>query len=306
MWRPLHRRAAPLLLLLASTALAQDRASAAVKTLLISEHPAQEAHRIGVAGQVATVLRFEQPCDAARTRLLGWEGRFEPPAVMGKLVVLVPLRDLAEDERVPLLVTLADGTELPFLVGPPREREDAPDQQVNVFRNRESYNAVLSSLYDSLGRERVLRDENERFRKEETSADHALAALLASGAVKQTPFRGKRSWSFTEDDVDMNITVYSGKSKAAVVFTIKNHDPEQPWSLKEARLTTTPGGDIRTVAIRSSLPSIPPGRSGQIAFVADQSAFTNAGHPTNLVLELFRHDGLRQALVVLDHRLARE
>ncbi|WP_164009372.1 DUF2381 family protein [Pyxidicoccus trucidator] len=305
MWRPLPYRAVSLLVLLASAALAQDRESSTIRTFIVSDHPAEEAHRLAVAGQVATVLRFEQPCDATRTRLLGWEGRFEPPAVMGKLVVLVPLRDLADDERVPLLVTLTDGTELPFLVGPPRE-EAGPDQQVNVFRNRESYNAVLSALYDSLGRESLLRNENERFRKEETSPDHALAALLVSGDIKQTPFRLMRKWLFKEPDADLNIEAFSGKLKAAVLVTVKNHDSRRPWRLKEARLMTTPGGVMRTVAMRSTLPAIPPGEEGLLAFIVDKSAFVDAGRPTQLVLELFRHDGLRQAIVVLDHRLARE
>jgi uncharacterized protein (TIGR02268 family) len=304
MWRSL--RMVPLVVLMASTALAQAREAAVVRTFFISEHPEQEAHRVGVTGQVATVLRFEQPCDAARTRLLGWEGRFEPPAVFGKMVVLVPLRDLAEDERVPLLVTLADGTEVPFLVGPPREQDGLPDQQVNVFRNRESYDAVLSALYDSLGREQKLRSENERFRKEETSPDHALAALLISGELRQTPFRVVRKWLFKEPDAELNIHALSGKLKAAVLVTIKNHDPRLPWSLKEVRLMTSPGGQVRTAAMRASSPVILPGKEGRLAFIVDRSAFMDEGRPTPLVMELFRHDGLRQALVVLDPRIVRE
>ncbi|MCP3144408.1 DUF2381 family protein [Pyxidicoccus xibeiensis] len=305
MWRPLPHWLVVLFLLVAFTASARERESAAVRTLLISDHPAQEAHRVSVSGQVATVLRFDQACDAARTRLLGWEGRFEPPAVMGKLVVVVPLRDLAEDERVPLLVTLADGTEFPFLLGPPREGQRV-DQQVNVFKDRKSYNAVLSSLYDALGRERILVKENERFRKEETSPDHALAALLASGAVTQTPFRPIRTWLFKEDDADIHIVAYSGRLKAAVLVTLRNHDPKRPWRLKEARLMTTPGGETRTVAIRATHSSIPPREEGRLAFIVDKEAFVDAGKPTQLALELVRHDGLRQALVVLDPRLARE
>ncbi len=117
----------------------------------------------------------------------GWEGRFEPLLVGGNKVVLEPLHDLDLDERIPLLVTLADGTEVTFLLAPPSLEEKITDQQVNVFKDRESYDAVLSSLYDALGRERVLEEENERLRKEETSEDHALAALLATGANKSRP-----------------------------------------------------------------------------------------------------------------------
>lgn len=44
---------------------------------------------------------------------------------------------------------------------------------------------MLSGLYDSLNRERKLREENERLKKEENSVDHALATLLANGEVKK-------------------------------------------------------------------------------------------------------------------------
>ena len=112
------------LFFLASVAMAgAPDARLEVRTLLLSDHPFRATHKIHVSGQVTTVLRFEQDCDPARTKLLGWEGRFEPLLVGGRKVVLEPLRDLGEDERIPLLVTLVDGTEIPFLVSPPRSEE---------------------------------------------------------------------------------------------------------------------------------------------------------------------------------------
>lgn len=138
-----------------------------VRTLLLSEHPDDATHRVYVKGQVVTVLQFEQPCDPARTRLLGWEGRFEPVGVVGRMVVLNPLRDLAEDEAIPLLVTLADGGEVPFLLRPvnPEERR-RPDQQVNVFKDRESYSAMASALNDALKEKQALKQQVERYRQE--------------------------------------------------------------------------------------------------------------------------------------------
>ncbi len=295
-----------LLVLVTSAALARDRDKVTIRTLLLSEHPGQWTHTLHVTGQVVSVLRFDQPVNPARTRMLGWEGRFEPLLVGGNKVILEPLHDLALDERIPLVVTLADGTEVPFLLAPPLLEEKITDQQVNVFKNRESYNAVLSSLYDALQRERVLEEENERLRKEETSEDHALAALLATGASKQTPFIAKRRWVYKEADVDVEVVVFSGKSKAAVVLNIKNQDPEQSWQLTKVRAFSASTGELRTVAVKTNRTSIAPGRSGSLAIVADKSAFMNKSGPGPLALEIFRHDGLRQAYVVLDHRLVRE
>jgi uncharacterized protein (TIGR02268 family) len=306
MRNPLSMRPVLLLLLVASAALARDRDKVAVRTLLRSEHPGQWTPTLHVTGQVSCVLRFDQPVDPARTRMLGWEGRFEPLLAGGNKVVVEPLHDLDIDERVPLIVTLADGTEVAFLLAPPSLEESFTDQQVNVFKDRESYNAVLSFLYDALGRERVLKEENKRLREEETSEDHALAALLASGAVTQTPFVVANRFFGKDDDTKVDTAVFKGKSKAAVVFKIKNLDPAQHWSLKSAHLVTKKSGRERVVAVRSSVPSISPGASGVVALVVDRSAFVDDGELTSLFLEIYRHDGLRQAIVQLDpHLVAR-
>jgi hypothetical protein len=190
-----------LLALVSSAALAQAGDPVVVRTLLLSDHPSDATHRVYVKGQVVTVLRFEQPCDPANTKLLGWEGRFEPLGVVGKRVILEPLRALDEDESVVLIITLADKTEVPFLLRPPRrEGRGWTDQQVNVFKDRESYASMRSALNGALKENVALREEVERFQKEEASEDHALAALLAKGAVDQTPFTLEEGFSGEDAD----------------------------------------------------------------------------------------------------------
>ncbi|MBZ4419655.1 DUF2381 family protein [Myxococcus sp. RHST-1-4] len=289
--------------LVASAALAGDRERSGVRTLLLSEHPDDATHRIYVTGQVITSLRFEQPVDAGKTRLLGWEGRFEPLGVVGRKVILEPIRDLASDEGVSLLVTLHDGTEVPFLLRPPADEERAADQQVNVFRDAESYEAMASALKRVRKEARALREENERLRKEETSEDHALAALLAAGAIEQTPFTIVQTFSDTDQDAKTKATLFRGKGKAAVVFNVTNLQPESPWSVRQVRLTTLVGGSERAVAFKASAPTIAPGASGVIAIVADGSAFSEDGQLANLFLEVYRHDGRRTAYVTLERSL---
>ncbi|WP_224371495.1 DUF2381 family protein [Hyalangium versicolor] len=293
-----------LVALVSSVTLARERDPVAVRTLLLSEHPHDATHRIYVAGQVVTVLRFEQACDPARTKLLGWEGRFEPLACVGKHVVLEPLRDLDEDEGVPLLVTLADETEVPFLLRPPKRDEWAwTDQQVNVFKDRESYASIVSALGDARRKNAELREEVERLRQEKTSKDSALAAVLASGAIDQTQFKPADWVSGKDTDAEFHVTLFRGKGKAGAVFKIKNLDARQSWALKTARLVTLAGGQERVVAVSATSTSISPGGSGVVAFVVDKSAFMEEGALTNLLLEIYRHDGLRQGFVQLDHSL---
>lgn len=296
-----------LLLLTASAALARDHQGLTVRTLVLSEHPEDATHRVYVTGQVVTVLRFEQPVDAARTRLLGWEGRFEPLGVDARKVLLEPLRDLASDEGVPLLVTLKDGTEVPFLVRPPALEEGRkPDQQVNVFRDVESYQSVVAALSSAKKETRALREENARLRKEETSEDHALAALLAKGAVSQTPFKLRETFSGEDEDAKTEVILFRGKGKAAAVFKVKNLQAEKPWSVQRVRVTTLTTGSERAAALRATASAFAPGTSGVFAVVLDGSAFSDAGQMTDLLLEVYRHDGLRTAFVTLDRSLIGE
>jgi len=269
-----------------------------------------------VSGQVATVLRFDKEVDPAKTKLLAWEGRFEPLLIGSKKVVLEPLRDLDPDEAVPLLVTLVDGTEIPFLVKPPMRGELAwTDHQINVFKDPDSYSGMLSTLYDALKRERALleenqrfKEENQRFKKEEISVDHAYATLLVKGELKKTPFRWKRTWRSNTEDMDVTVRLYSGPGKAAAVVHLKNAYHDDAWKFDGASLTHdfTPS-TARPFALRLDQPQIAPGQSGTIAVVIDQSAFEGKdGQLVDLALEIFRDDGLIQVAVTLAHTLLQE
>jgi uncharacterized protein (TIGR02268 family) len=306
-------RSTLLLVLLASAAMAREGKEHAPneRTLILSEHPRSEASKVYVGGRISTVLRFEKPCDPERTKMLGWEGHFEPLLCGGRSVVLYPLRDLTPEDRFMLMVTLTDGTEIPFMVTAHRQTyiDREIDQQVNVFANREGYDAVLSSLYRALDSERELREENERHRKEENSVDHAYATLLANGEVKQAPFRPKKTILLKDGDTTVVVELFSGKGKgkAAVLVTLTNAYSNEPWRLGEARLTSdsTPR-TAKPFALRMNQAEIAPGTTGRIAVVADKSAFASGQGFADLTLEIFRADGSQQVAVSLDHSLAIE
>lgn len=302
-----------LLVLVASVALARSpEDKVVIRTLTVSPHPGDATNNIYVSGKVATVLRFEQEVDPANTRLLGWEGRFEPLLVGSKKVVIEPLRDLGRDEGVPLLVTLADGTALPFLVRPPWSKRDSgwtpwTDHQVNVFLNTESYEHIRSSLYDSIKRERELSDENARLKKEENSVDHAYATLLVNGQVKKTPFRREVLYRPKSQDMDMIVEVFSGPGKAAVLIHLTNTYYDGPWTFDSAYLTRDlTSYTARPFALRMERNEIAPGQSGKLAVVVDKSAFEQEGQLVNLALKIFRGDGLLQVAVAMDHKLIRQ
>jgi uncharacterized protein (TIGR02268 family) len=297
MWNLLSCRRVPLFVFLAFAARAQGH-EPGVRNHYRSEEPRDAASQIHVGSGVATVLRFEQEVDPVRTRLLGWEGWFEPLLAGGRSVVLVPRQKIPPEDRFLLLVTLAGGTELPFVVTAAESGQI--DQQVNVFPDSETSEAVRSRLSDARRRERLLREENERLRDEENSIDHALAALLVRGAVKMTPFQRLSTWSLPCDGTHIEVRNFTSPEKMAVVFHVKNLDPNKPWRLREARLVHESTGSAWPFALRLDHVEIAPGSSGTIAVVADVSAFDFKRGAEKLVLQLFRSDGLMEAYVTLE------
>ncbi|MBM7118559.1 DUF2381 family protein [Archangium primigenium] len=291
--------------LLATAALAgETRDRPSVRSVRLVAPPNDTTHRVHVRGRIVTTLRFERPVDAGKTKLLGGEGRLEPLAVVRDKVVLEPLHDLDAQEAIPLVVTLVDGTEVSFLLRPPDPREGAPtDQQVDVFQDHESTTALHAALMDALRHNRSLLEESERCRAEEASEDHALAALLASGALAQTPFKVVDRIYGEDESTKITARVFQGKNKAAVVFDIKNLATDQSWSMRSARLTTLAEGHERAFAFRATAREISSGQSGVIALVVDGSAFVEQGALTSLWLEIYRDDGTRQAVVQLDPSL---
>ncbi|HEX5754185.1 MAG TPA: DUF2381 family protein [Archangium sp.] len=307
-------RSTLLLALLASTVMAHGR-EVNVRSAYISGRSSEGVDRLYVAPGAATLLRFQQPCDSAGTKMLGWEGRFEPVGCTGKSVVIVPLVRLEPEDRFLLVVRLADGTQVPFtLSGANREDARPPDQQVNIFLEPDTRETLQEQLENARAREEGLLDDVRRFYREDTP-DHALAKLVASGAIQQTPFRLFKKRIIKSEGEETTVRIYKGKAKAAVLFTVKNNDPSKPWNLLEARLVTIrPGqdpepyvfGDKKPFALRADRDEIAPGESGNVAVVVDRSAFTAENGSAELLLEIYREDGWRQAYVVLDERLTRE
>ena len=305
----LRSRFVLLVVLVASAASAKDRVPQ-IRNVTIPWRPDRPALLVYVAGEVATVLRFEKDVDPARTKMEGWEGRFEPLGVTGKWVVVAPLHDLTPEDRLPLVVTLVDGTQVPFTVTADKA---TVDHQVNLLGDPETVKYLRADLENALKREQTYREENERYAREENSPDHALAALLVTGSTKQTPFRRKRILVFKESeylDSEAVATVYSGKGKVGVLVSIKNRGT-RAWNLDEARLTPAdgfwlPDAQKLKCAVRMTPRSIAPGATGAVAIIADKSAFVSASGLQTLALQLIRDDGFVPVFVKLDPALARE
>ncbi len=63
------------------------------------------------------------------------------------------------------------------------------DHQFNVYWQEPDLPSLQVQLEYVEAKQKTFEEQNERLRGEETSIDHALAALLARDATKFTPFR---------------------------------------------------------------------------------------------------------------------
>lgn len=278
-----------------------------IRTLIVPQAPGTDGpFSIYVSGQVVTSLRFEAEVDPAKTRLIGWEGRFEPLLIGGKKVVLEPLHDLGTEEALPLRVTLVDGTEYTFIVTGRRHEETSwVDVQLNVFSFHDIYDAVLSQLYDSQKRERALREENERLKEQVISVDSALAMVLLNGEVKKTAFRPSGTLRRKNEEMEITIHFFKGPGKAGAVLELTNTHLGSLWRFDDAYLTRNLARlSARPFALRMDQPVIFPGESGKMGIVVDKSAFeAEGGQLTDVVLHVFGIDGVQRAEVVIDHKL---
>jgi uncharacterized protein (TIGR02268 family) len=271
-----------------------------LRSLYLSKSPNAVVSEVYVAGRVVTTLRFDLPCDPSRTKLLGWEGRFEPLLAGGKSVVIVPLQDLAPEDRFQLLVTFVDGSSLPFTV---TTHKYMTDGQVNVFPDRESPEAVRTAYAEVRQENKELREETRRYKKEETSVEHALATLLVTGAISLTPFRDRFKWTFNDSIPKTDAQLFSGEGRKALLFTVTNRHPELPWKLGEVRVTSAATGFQRDYGLRMQPSSIGPGETGRIAVVMDPP--TSKEKNTVHYVELYGDYGVgfgafRQAYLVVD------
>lgn len=272
------------------------------RALFLSNDPASKVPELYVAGQVVTILRFEQPCDRERTKMMGWEGRFEPVECVGKKVLIEPLKDLTSEDRLLLVVTLADGTELPFTVTADETRRD---MQVDVYPDPESPEAVRVVLEEQRNENKRLRaqarhhkDELARIGAVANSEDHALALLLVRDKASLTGFKELDKTLLRDEGAEILVstlvtTEKSTNRKVAMVFQVTNKDPERPWVTDSGLVSALNTGEPLPFVIRGWPASIDPGQTGHVALVADLSSFDPIKDGDKIAFELFR-DGRRQ------------
>jgi uncharacterized protein (TIGR02268 family) len=279
------------------------------RALFISKNPASKVPALYVAGQVVTVLRFEQPCDPARTKMLGWEGRFEPVECVGKKVLLEALHDLEPEDRFVLLVTLADGAELPFTVTGSATRRD---MQVDIYPDPASPEAVRVAFEETrkenkLLRAKVRRQEDEERWKNEllNSAEVSLATLLAKDEISLTQLKELDNRLLRGEGVEILVSTLvpidkMAKRKVAVVFEVTNKNPEKPWVFHSARVAALATDETKPFSAHGGSDQLAPGQTGRIALVYDLASFDPVKDGDKIAFEILSGGGDWHSQIVWD------
>ncbi|HYO58613.1 DUF2381 family protein [Archangium sp.] len=235
----------------------------------------------------ATVLRFEEPLLPVEVYIPDWKGRFEQPLAHGRSVLIVPLVKLHKHERIPLFVTLQDGTRVPFsLVASPA----IPDQQVNVLLRSGSCTDIRHQLKLEQERSEALQQQIQDYERERSSPEHALAVLLSD---ERTEKLFKSASSETLDSAGLNIELrrFQLENLSAVLFIVRASDPGQPWILDKVEVTRAESGAPRPFASHSWPEPANSLGTRRIAVVMESSPKGNK-EPT--LVHLFeRHGGRR-------------
>jgi len=220
-------------------------------------------------------------------------------------VVATPPSDPRPTERSALTVVLANKKSRgpPIATAPLAGGRTDEAARVSVS-DEDAYRDLRSALAETLKRERALREENERLKADDRSADQSLAALLMNGDMRKVGFR-RVSWERLKDGgLDVKVELFSAPRKAATLITLTNGRGNPSWKFGEARVS-------RNLTSLTAVPfsfttdrdEIGPGETGKIVVVVDGKAFASAQGLEDLAVQIFRDDGIEELLVNLDRAL---
>jgi uncharacterized protein (TIGR02268 family) len=267
------------------------------RKVVLSGSSSDSVHPIRVAPGVVTTLTFEDTAIDARTLQL--EGRGSRVKLVGAeehTIVLKPLVELAQGERLLLRVPFADGrtpTHATFaLVSHPSE----VDSQVEVIRQPQSAEACQDALNDMQAQ--LARKDAELQMLRARAAASGPAGLIIAGLLDDGGVTFHRSEVAASPEVRSglmlmhwgNVRSFRASKWAAVTLEARNRG-ELPWTPGMAKLMSMETGKPVTVVSVSMKPQqLAPGES-TLVVVETEPPPEGAGEP--FALELLGADGGR-------------
>lgn len=258
------------------------------RRLTLYQDAADKVLEVYVSGGVATIIRLPAKLAARGTRLgAGGERRFKL-LMGGDQILITPTRQLAQGERFPFVVVLADGTVIPLsLTRAPGTERTRTDGELWLDREPASPEQLRIRLASMTERAKGFEASYRQALKEQESEDFLLAGLMAGGSsltgfdqARKREFMAIAGGTVTLLTYAPRPDAESATDKVVAVFWITHQgkEPMGPLTLSFGR--ANPGGDAEPPMFRAQPSVIPPGGEGRLAVVLDRALFGSDGTVT--------------------------
>lgn len=219
-----------------------------------------------IAAGLATLLFFDAPLDRGTMELEG-RSRFRLVDVGERILALEPLEDLGPAERLVLRVRYADGDSpaqgVFALVSHPSE----VDARVEVFRRRDSVEALRAELADVRAQLAARTQELRAIRARGDASGPVglvMAGLVDEAGVHGSRLRSRDTTSGTSGLDAQEVIAFQASSWSVLSLIVRNRGAT-PWTAVTARFrSAASGARIDAGSVRMSEPIIAPGASGRV------------------------------------------
>ncbi|MCP3098229.1 DUF2381 family protein [Myxococcus sp. K15C18031901] len=273
------RPVAILFLLLGVTASAQPVPAARERQerrVTSSSSPAEPVPELRVAAGVATLVLFDASLERSALELEGRE-RFRIVDVGERTLVLEPSVDLGAGERLGLRVRYADGSAPErgafVLVTAPA----AVDSRVEVFRRRDSVEALQAELAEARSRLAAQDVELRALRARNAATGPVgmvMSSLLNDRGVHTHRIRPKSTKHRADALIAEGGASFRAETWAVVSVTVRNNG-QQPWSPRLARVVNARSGvAVRVIGVHAEPAQVAPGDVGLVVVETESPAWT--------------------------------
>jgi len=272
-----------------------------VRYLWIDRGPMDKVVDIYVAGGVPTIIGLPAKLHSRGTGIGGGGQRRFDVLKGGRQILLTPTQDLADGERFPMWVTLADGMviSLSLTRAPEGQRTDG---EVQLQRSAEwaEVAGLRAQLVSMTEKAKGFELSLQQALKERESQQYALADLIVRGHVDLTSLAwaaGREIPGTVDGSRMISLRTYASHraKEIAALLKVENRSP-RPLDLSTGRVyrfSTSASADDRVpVALRAQPAIVPPGGTGHVVLVMDrEQAFGPDGDEKVLLHFLSTHQG---------------
>ncbi|WIG95086.1 DUF2381 family protein [Myxococcus sp. SDU36] len=265
----MHRLVVILVLLMGIAAPAQSLPSARERherRMVLSGNSTAPLPELRIAAGLATLLFFDAPLDRGALELEG-RSRFRLVDVGERVLALEPLEDLGAGERLVLRVRYSDGGAPEQGVFALVSHASEVDARVEVFRRRDSVEALRAELADA--RAQLAEQTRELRALRARGAASGPIGLVMEGLVDASGVQGRWLTGVAGATGTAGLFMEGGKAFQAsswtVVSLIVRNGGVGPWTAASARFrSAASGARMEAVSVRMREPAIAPGAKGQV------------------------------------------